>query len=132
VAYWLTAVATVVAFWAALLAHELAHSVVAIRTGIAVDGITLWLLGGISRLHGDAATPDDELRIALAGPATSFAIALGSGLFATVLSTFGGPTLVVAAFGWLSAVNLLRPVQLAPSSARRWARPPRHRVAAVR
>jgi Zn-dependent protease len=107
VAYWLTAVATVVAFWAALLAHEVAHSVVAIRTGIAVDGITLWLLGGISRLHGDAATPDDELRIALAGPATSFAIALGSGLFALALSTFGGPALLVAALGWLSAVNLL-------------------------
>jgi Zn-dependent protease/CBS domain-containing protein len=116
-AYWLVATAAVIAFWAALLAHEFAHSVVAIRTGLTIDGITLWLLGGVSQLHGEAATPDDELRIALAGPVTSFAIALGAGTLATAVETVGGPTLFVAALGWLAAVNLLLAVfNLAPGA----------------
>ena len=115
--YWLTAAVTVVGFWGALLAHELAHSVIAIRTGLAVDGITLWLLGGISRLHGEPATPDDELHIALAGPAMSFAIALGTGISATAVDTMGGPALAAGALAWLAAVNLLLAVfNLAPGA----------------
>ena len=44
-------------FVGSLLAHELAHAVVARRNGVEVEGITLWLLGGVAQLRGDAATP---------------------------------------------------------------------------
>jgi Zn-dependent protease len=53
-AYVLAAVVAAVAFLAALLAHELAHALVARRNGVEVEGITLWLLGGVARLKGGA------------------------------------------------------------------------------
>ena len=44
--------------------HELAHAVVARREGMPVDGITLWLLGGVSDVGGRARSPGQELRVA--------------------------------------------------------------------
>lgn len=43
-----------VLFFLSLLAHELAHAVVARRNGIRVDGITLWLFGGVAKLLDEA------------------------------------------------------------------------------
>src|SRR6516164_3869904 len=64
-AYWLAATVMVVAFYAALVAHEVAHSVVARRRGIDVERITLWLFGGVSELSADSGSAADELRIAI-------------------------------------------------------------------
>ncbi len=105
--YWIAAASGAVLLLTSLLAHELAHSVVAQRRAVQVDGITLWLLGGVSLLHGEAKTPRDEFEIAAAGPLTSLALALGVGVAAAVVALAGGPTLLVAALGWLAAVNLL-------------------------
>ena len=71
VAYWGLAVLTAVVFLLSLLAHELAHAVVARRNGVEVEGITLWMLGGAARLRGEAPSPAAELRIAGVGPLTS-------------------------------------------------------------
>ena len=49
-----------VLFLASLLAHELAHSLVARRNGIEVESIVLWLLGGVAQLKGEAKTPGAE------------------------------------------------------------------------
>ncbi len=106
-AYWTAAALAVVVFFASLLAHELAHSVVARRSGVVVDSITLWLLGGVSQLHGDMRTPRDELRIAAAGPLTSLGLGAGFGLLALATSAAGGPDLAVAAVGWLGALNIM-------------------------
>src|SRR5215831_17453419 len=69
--YVAAAVVTAVAYMGSLLAHELAHSLVARRNGLQVEGITLWLLGGVSRLQGEVADPGAEVRIAGAGPLVS-------------------------------------------------------------
>lgn len=103
--YWAVALVAVVILFTSLLAHELAHSVVAERRGVTVDGITLWLLGGVSQLHGDAETPDDELHIAAAGPLSSFALGAVFGAAALAVATAEGPELAVAALGWLGVVN---------------------------
>jgi Zn-dependent protease len=72
---WVLAVVAAVLFYASLLAHELAHAIVARRRGVAVEGITLWLFGGIAQLHGEVATPGDEVRITgIATPARSCGI----------------------------------------------------------
>jgi Zn-dependent protease len=78
-AYLLAAVLAAVLFVASLLAHEMAHAIVAQRNGVAVDGITLWLLGGIARLRGETPTPGADFRIAVIGPITSL---LAAGVFA--------------------------------------------------
>lgn len=60
--------------FAGILLHELGHAIVARRRGVAVDEIDLWLLGGVSRMHGEPEAPGDELRYAAAGPAVTAAI----------------------------------------------------------
>jgi Zn-dependent protease len=69
--YVLAGVLTTAVYLASLLAHELAHSLVARHYGVTVKSITLWLLGGISELGGEAPGPAAEARIADAGPLTS-------------------------------------------------------------
>ncbi|KOV53617.1 peptidase M50 [Streptomyces sp. AS58] len=107
VQYWALALLAAVVFLASLLAHELAHSVVARRNDVQVDGITLWMLGGAARLHSEAATPAVELRIAAVGPLTSL---LAGGVLAGVaagLAALHVSGLVVEAVAWLSAINIL-------------------------
>ncbi len=105
VAYYLAAVAVTAVFYACLLAHELAHALVARRRHIRVQGIVLWLLGGVSKLEGEPAEPGAELHIAGAGPATS----LGLGLAFFGLSRLAGAGhpagLLAAGLGWLGWIN---------------------------
>ncbi|MEX1297146.1 MAG: site-2 protease family protein, partial [Candidatus Limnocylindrales bacterium] len=74
--YWLAGALAAAFFLGSLLAHELSHAIIARREGLTVSGITLWLLGGVARMDGDAPTPGAEARIAGVGPLTSFVLAL--------------------------------------------------------
>ncbi|MGA2319207.1 MAG: site-2 protease family protein [Solirubrobacteraceae bacterium] len=67
--------ASVLLLFASILAHEFGHALVARRHGIEIEEIDLWLLGGVSRMRGEAHDPSDELRFALAGPAVTAVIA---------------------------------------------------------
>jgi Zn-dependent protease/predicted transcriptional regulator len=105
--YWGLALLAAVVFLASLLAHELAHAIVARRNGVEVDGITLWMLGGVARLHSEARTPAAELRIAAVGPLTS---AAAGGLFtglALWLDALHASGVVVEAVAWLAAINIV-------------------------
>jgi Zn-dependent protease len=106
-AYWVGALLLASVFLASLLAHELAHAAVARHQGVQVDSITLWLLGGIARLHEHALDPVTELRVALAGPVMSFAIGVTSGALAAAVSVLGGPGLLVGALTWLAMVSVM-------------------------
>jgi Zn-dependent protease len=103
--YWVVGILTAAIFFASVLAHELSHSVVARRHGIRVDGITLWMLGGVARLGGEAPTPRAEFLIAAAGPATSLVLAGVFGLGAAAISALGAPGLLGSALGWLALIN---------------------------
>jgi len=106
-AYWASGVLTAVVFLASLLAHELAHAVVARRNGVQVDGITLWMLGGAARLRTEAPTPGVELRIAAVGPLTS---AVAGGVFAGLAASLDAlqtSGLVVESVAWLAAINIV-------------------------
>lgn len=73
--YWLMGSVTAVMLFVSVLAHELAHSVVARRRGIAVPRITLFLFGGLSQIASEPSNAGDEFWIAVVGPLTSFALA---------------------------------------------------------
>ncbi|MEV5909004.1 site-2 protease family protein [Streptomyces chartreusis] len=106
-AYWALALLAAVVFLASLLAHELAHAVVAWRNGVEVDGITLWMLGGVARLHSEARSPGAEVRIAGVGPLTS---AVAGGVFlglAVWLDALNASRLVVEAVAWLGGINIV-------------------------
>jgi len=105
--YWVAAGVTTAAFLGSLLAHELSHSVVARRRSIPVRDITLWLLGGVSRIEAEPSTPSDDLRIALAGPGASIGVAFLAFVTAFVFAVAGAPGLLVACLVWLASINVL-------------------------
>lgn len=101
--YWLAAAGGGLAFFGCLLAHELAHAVVARRFGVKVAGITLWLFGGVSKLDGEPKTAREEALIAGVGPLTSLAVAVLA--FALTFATSSAP-LISDVFAWLTYVNV--------------------------
>jgi Zn-dependent protease/CBS domain-containing protein len=107
VAYWLAGIAGALLLIASLLAHELAHAVVARREGVEVEGLTLWLFGGVASLRGEAATPRADLRIAAVGPATSLALAAGFALVWVVAESLSLGGILVSLTAWLATINVV-------------------------
>lgn len=105
-AAWALGMLAATLFFASLLAHELGHAIVARRLGVSVEGITLWLFGGVSRLRGEAHTPGAEARIALAGPAVSLAVTMAFGAASAALA-YTGPDGLLAIAIWLAAMNAI-------------------------
>jgi Zn-dependent protease len=103
--YWVIGGATALIFFAAVLAHEIGHAAVARRYGVGVEGIDLWLLGGMSRLSDEAPTPRAEWRIAVSGPLVSIALGVLFVGSAIGLNVLGDPGLISAALAWLGVVN---------------------------
>jgi Zn-dependent protease len=81
-------VLSAVGFFGSILLHEFGHAVVAMRNGIGISGIQLWIIGGMARMDREADSPGTELKVALAGPAVTLAIVI-------VLALVG-----VGAVGW--------------------------------
>jgi Zn-dependent protease/CBS domain-containing protein len=102
--YLAMAFAATVLFFASLLAHELGHALVARREGMEIEGITLWLFGGVAKFKGMFPSAGAELRIALAGPLVSLAIGV---LFVLLAWGSGLPAEVDGVAAWLGYINLL-------------------------
>lgn len=98
----MAAVATVL-FFASILLHELGHAIQARRDGTPIEGITLWVFGGVARLRGEPPSAGAEFRMAIAGPAVS--LALGVACLATALA-LPLPDAVDGVLFWLGQVNL--------------------------
>ncbi len=81
IAHVLIALVTSGLFFASVLAHELGHSLIALRNQIPVKGITLFIFGGVAQIGKEPKTPGEELRIAIAGPLVSLALAGLFGVF---------------------------------------------------
>ena len=86
---YLVAVASAVLFFVSIVLHELGHAFAARREGMEVQGIDLWLFGGLAKLSRDSRTPGEEFRVAVAGPfATLLVVAACFGV-AVLLSGAG-------------------------------------------
>lgn len=106
-AYWVAGVAGALLFFVSLLAHELAHAVVARREGVGVRGINLWLLGGVAELEDHAPNPGAELRIAVVGPVTSLLTGVFFLLLGWTIDLVGLPGLAGSVFAWLAVINVI-------------------------
>jgi Zn-dependent protease/CBS domain-containing protein len=97
------AVAGAVLFFASLLLHELGHAFQARREGMEIEGITLWLFGGVAKFKGMFPGAGAEFRIAIAGPLVSLLL---GGAF-VLLALAGLPKAADGVAAWLGYVNLL-------------------------
>jgi PDZ domain-containing secreted protein/Zn-dependent protease/CBS domain-containing protein len=96
-----------VLFFVSILLHELGHAVTAMREGMKIEGITLWLFGGVARFTGTFPSPGAEFRIAAAGPAVSIAIAAAFWLGSLATSALGASEAVVGVADYLARINAI-------------------------
>jgi Zn-dependent protease len=113
------AVVSALLFFGSILLHELGHAVVAMRHGIGISGITLWMFGGVARLDRDSDSPGTEFKIAIAGPAVTAMIVLvcaGAGVLVAGAREFSDAaraeaaadtSAIAALIAWLGSINLL-------------------------
>ena len=113
------AVASALLFFASIVLHELGHAAIAIRNGIGISGITLWMFGGVARMERDTDSPGTEFKVAIAGPVVTAAIivvCVGAGvaiagpnefLDAAGADTTAETSPAAALLGWLADINLL-------------------------
>jgi len=90
-------------FFGSLLAHELGHAIQARREGMEIEGITLWLFGGVAKFKGMFPSAGAEFRIAVAGPLVSLVLGLAFTLITWGLSL---PGAVDGVAFWLGYINL--------------------------
>lgn len=106
---WSAAILTTLLFFLGLIAHEVAHALVARARGLPIKGITLFLFGGVSQIGGESKRASTEFLMAFAGPLTSAVIggallgaAYGSGWIPWTSPTTPGLAILV----WLGYINL--------------------------
>ena len=113
------AVISALAFFACILLHELGHAFVAMRHGIGISDITLWLFGGVARMTRDSDSPGTEFKVAVAGPLVT--LALGVACVAVGVAAAGWhefwkamliqgsahTSAVLAVVAWLASINAL-------------------------
>ncbi len=98
-------IVTSLMFFASMMAHELMHSIVATRGGIAVRSITLYIFGGVSQITEEPSKPALEFKIAVVGPLTSLVLGvIFIALWQLVPSNYEA---VIAVSFWLGWINLI-------------------------
>jgi Zn-dependent protease len=106
-AAWALGALSALLLFASVVAHEYGHALVARRHDVEVEGIDLWLLGGVAKIRGTARRPQDELAYAVAGPAVTAVIAAVSGGVLLLLPTGTALYAVVAYQALVNVVLLL-------------------------
>jgi len=115
---WIVSGLVAILFFASVLAHELAHGVVAQRRGIQGGTVTMLFFGGTTSVPQEARRPGDEAAIASAGPIASMAIALACvaiwliarSVTGTAAEAIGSAALILAALNLLLGLLNLLPV----------------------
>jgi len=102
--YLAMALVAAILFFASLLLHELGHAVQARREGVPIEGITLWLFGGVAQFKGEFPSAGAEFRIAIAGPVVT---ALIGSLAVGIAAATHLPQSVDGVVVWLGYINFL-------------------------
>ena len=116
---WLTAIVAALLFFGSVLAHELAHSLVARARGVPVRSITLFLFGGVSDIQREPPSPLAEFLITIVGPITSLVlgflfiwmsgVAIGpiGGVIAAPFNLISRLDPITTLLLWLGPINIL-------------------------
>ena len=108
---WILGVIVALGLFAGVLVHELAHSVVALHKGIAINSITLMIFGGIAEMEEGTPDPKTELPMALVGPVASLLVGLiCCGLVyaaPSVTTNTGMQGVWIFVFGYLGMLNII-------------------------
>jgi Zn-dependent protease len=115
----LLALLSALGFFGSIVLHELGHAFVALRNGIGISSIQLWIFGGMARMTREADSPATEFKVAVAGPLVTLALvvvltAVGVGAAgwddfrkAALVETDAGTSGVLTMIAWLASINLL-------------------------
>jgi Zn-dependent protease len=103
--------ALAVLVFGSVVLHELGHAVTARKLGVPISGIELHFFGGVAKMMGAPRSARDEILIAAAGPAVSFALGLSAFVLATLaplswLSTLAAVNLILGGFNLLPALPM--------------------------
>jgi Zn-dependent protease/predicted transcriptional regulator len=115
---WGMAMLAAVLFFVSVLAHELAHSLIALTRGMAVTNITLFMFGGVSNMQREPSSPAEEIVITIVGPLTNLflgAVCLVVGTRGTVgnVGSLTAPAILAqlaplnTTLAWLGSVNIM-------------------------
>ncbi|MCF6147402.1 MAG: CBS domain-containing protein [Candidatus Kuenenia sp.] len=107
VAYWWMGIAGVLGLFASIIFHELCHSLVARRFGMAMRGITLFIFGGVAEMEEDPPSAKAEFSIAIAGPASSVALGFAFYGIYCVIRKIGLPLSIAGVLNYLFQINLI-------------------------
>jgi Zn-dependent protease/predicted transcriptional regulator len=107
---WSVSIVTAILFFAALLAHEMSHALVARAHGLTTRAITLFALGGVAQIEREPEDPKTEFWVGIVGPFSSAVI----GVFCFLIAAAAGwrmgaspDTPIQAMFFWLGSINLM-------------------------
>jgi Zn-dependent protease len=115
----LLALLSALGFFGSIVLHELGHAMAALRNGIGISSIQLWIFGGMARMNRESDSPATEFKVAIAGPLVTLAIvvalaavglaAAGPEEFrkAALVETDAGTSGVLTMVAWLTTINLL-------------------------
>ncbi len=103
--YWLMGFFAAMGLFLSVIIHEFAHSLVARRVGLPIQGITLFLFGGVSEMGEEPPTPKAEFLMAIVGPLASAILAVLLFVAYRIGSAVGFSTPVVAVTQYLAVIN---------------------------
>jgi Zn-dependent protease len=105
--YWLMGIAGALGLFAAIIFHELSHSLVARRYGLHMKGITLFLFGGVAEMGDEPPSAKAEFMMAVAGPISSMLLALGFYGIYVVAIRAGWSVSIIGVVGYLAIINAI-------------------------
>lgn len=103
--YWLMGIVGAAGLFLSIIFHELSHSLVARRFGMPMEGITLFIFGGVSQMSEEPPSPKAEFMMAIIGPLSSIAIGVVFYIVYAVGKQGGWPQPVNGVVGYLAIIN---------------------------
>ncbi|MBN2405772.1 MAG: site-2 protease family protein [Coriobacteriia bacterium] len=104
--YAIMGIVTTLAFFASVLIHEFAHSLVARAGGLRIARVTLFIFGGVSQMEDEPRRPGLEFVMASAGPGTSILLAAMFFLAGEALFLFQAEASIIVVLDYLAVINL--------------------------